>query len=88
MANSNIEDTYIGATTELMETEVDISLHMLAADQGEDWGQELDIVLRRQQQPDFLGGLMPLEVGLGKFSSDHSTLDSTTFFYVQSGWDF
>jgi hypothetical protein len=25
---------------------------------------------------------------LGKFSSDHSTLDSTTFFYVQSSWDF
>lgn len=88
VATSNVQDTYIGATTELMETEVDISLHMLAADQGEDWGQELDIVLRRQQQPDFLGGLMPLEVGLGKFSSDHSTLDSTTFFYVQSGWDF
>jgi hypothetical protein len=88
VATSNVQDTYIGATTELMETEVDISLHMLAADQGEDWGQELDVVLRRQQQPDFLGGWMPLEVGLGKFSSDHSTLDSTTFFYVQSSWDF
>ena len=88
VVTSNVQDTYIGATTELMETEVDISLHMLAADQGEDWGQELDLVLRRQQQPDFLGGWMPLEVGLGKFSSDHITLDSTTFFYVQSSWDF
>ncbi|MDE0960267.1 MAG: alginate export family protein [Planctomycetota bacterium] len=88
VANSNVQSTYIGATTELMETEIDLSLHMLEADQGEDWGQELDLVLRRQQHPDFLGGLMPLEVGLGKFSSDHSSLDSTTFFYVQSSWGF
>lgn len=85
---SNVRDFYFGVTTELMNSEVDLAYHNLASDQGADWGTELDLVVRRAQSADFLGGLMPLEVGVGKFSSDTGSLESTTYFYTQTSWDF
>ena len=88
MPTSNVRDFYFGVTTELMNSEVDLAFHNLASDQGADWGTELDLVVRRAQSADFLGGLMPLEVGVGKFSSDSSELESTTYFYTQTSWDF
>ena len=88
VANSNVRDTYLGVTRRWYNTEVSVTYHILKADRGENWGNEFDVVLRKEQSADFLGGLMPLEVGLGKFSSDNSTLDSTNFFYVQTSWDF
>lgn len=81
--NSNIRDTYFGFSTVLYEADVALSFHNLRADQGEDWGNEWDLVVSHP-----LGDLLDLEVGLANFTSTSSLRESTDFIYAQTYWQF
>ena len=67
----------------LYDADVDLSFHNLRADQGEDWGNEWDLVVSHP-----LGDLLDLEVGLANFTSTTSLRESTDFFYAQTHWQF
>lgn len=81
--NSNVRDTYFGFSTQLYDADVAVSFHKLDADQGEDWGNEWDLVVSHP-----LGELLDLEVGIANFTSTTSLRESTDFLYAQTSWQF
>ncbi|MGE4619129.1 MAG: hypothetical protein AAEJ04_04895 [Planctomycetota bacterium] len=83
VGNSNVRDTYFGFGTMLAGADVAVTYHNLRADQGEDWGNEFDIVV---QHP--LGELLDLEVGVAKFTTNTSLRENTDFLYAQTHWQF
>ena len=80
--NSNVKNTYFGVRTRAFDTDWQITYHELRADQGEDWGDELDIVAEHTW------GDLEVEYGAAKFISTNGALETTTFFYAQSYWNF
>ena len=82
IGTSNVKDTYLGFQTLLAETEVEFMYHELRADQGQDWGEEINLIARHQF------GDLDVELGAAKFNSLTGAFDSTSFFYAQTHWDF
>ncbi|MGB1661663.1 MAG: hypothetical protein ACPHP7_04540 [Planctomycetota bacterium] len=82
IGTSNLKDTYVGIRTVLGETGVEFTYHELRADQGEDWGEEINLIL------DHRIGDLDVEFGAAKFNSLTSTYESTNFFYAQTFWNF
>jgi len=80
--NSNVKDTYLGFRTTVAGAGVVFTFHELKSDQGEDWGDEVNLVTEHQF------GDLGMEVGVANFSSRRGSIESTTFLYAQSEWEF
>ena len=80
IGTSNLKDTYLGIRTVLGETGVEFTYHELRADQGADWGEEINLILDHR--------IGDLDVEFGAAKSLTSTYESTNFFYAQTFWNF
>ena len=82
IGTSNIKDTYLGFRTVLGETGVEMVYHKLRADQGPDWGEEINLIV------DHRFGDLDVEFGAAKLSSQRIEVSSTSFLYAQTSWSF